>query len=155
MKLTIALLIATCLQVSAKSFSQTRITLSLQSVELRKALFAIEKKSNYRFLYNDDVIAPGIKVNVQAVNTPVTDVLDKLLLTRSLYYKVLENNLVVISTSNAAVAEARITGKVVTAMGEPLVGVSIKVKGSSLGTQTDVNGNFALTVPDNAVLVVS
>ena len=102
MKLTIALLIATCLQVSAKTFSQTRITLSLQSVELRKALFAIEKKSNYRFLYNDDVIAPGIKVNVQAVNTPVTDVLDKLLLTRSWVCKGFGNKKGVKSTTKAS-----------------------------------------------------
>src|SRR3569832_637407 len=48
MKLTIAILIAACLQVSAKTYSQTRITLSLQSVELRKALFIIEKKISYR-----------------------------------------------------------------------------------------------------------
>lgn len=155
MKLTIALLLATCLQVSAKSFSQTRITLSLQSVELRKALFIIERKSNYRFLYNDDVVTNGMKVNVEAANTPVTEVLDKLLLSRSLYYKILENNLVVISATAANIAETRITGRIVSAAGEPLVGVSVKIKGSTLGTQTDVEGNFALTVPDNAVLVIS
>lgn len=155
MKLTIALMLATCLQVSAKSFSQTRITLSLQSVELRKALFIIEKKSNYRFLYNDDVVTPGMKVNVEAANTPVTEVLDKLLHSRSLFYKILENNLVVISAVNNSVEETRITGKIVSASGEPLVGVSVKIKGSTLGTQTDLNGNFSLTVPDNAVLVIS
>ncbi|HEY4150674.1 MAG TPA: TonB-dependent receptor [Chitinophagaceae bacterium] len=155
MKLTIALLIATCLQVSAKSFSQTRITLSLQSVELRKALFIIEKKSSYRFLYNDDVVTPGIKVNVEAVNTPLTEVLDKLLLTHSLFYKILDNNLVVISASDNAVLETKVNGKIVASSGETLAGVSIRVKGSSLGTQTDLNGVFSLTVPDNAVLVVS
>ena len=155
MKLTMALLLAACLQVSAKSFSQTRITLSLQSVELRKALVIIERKSNYRFLYNDDVVASGIKVDVEAANTPVTEVLDKLLLTRSLYYKILENDLVVISNADNNVQQARITGKITSAAGEPLVGVSVNLKGSTLGTQTDVNGSFSLTVPDNAVLVIS
>ncbi|MBS1564771.1 MAG: SusC/RagA family TonB-linked outer membrane protein, partial [Bacteroidetes bacterium] len=156
MKLTIALLLATCLQVSAKTFSQTRITLSLQSVELRKALVIIEKKSNYRFLYNDDVVVSGIKVDVEAANTPVTEVLDKLLRTRALFYKVLENNLIVISAAdNSAIQETKIAGRIVSGTGEPLVGVSVKVKGSSLGTQTDLDGRFTLTVPDNAVLLVS
>jgi len=39
--------------------------------------------------------------------------------------------------------------------GEKLIGVSVMVKGSNNGTVTDVKGNFILTVPDNATLVVS
>ena len=38
---------------------------------------------------------------------------------------------------------------------EPLVGVSIRVKGTSIGTQTDVNGNFKLKAPSNGKLVIT
>jgi TonB-linked SusC/RagA family outer membrane protein len=51
------------------------------------------------------------------------------------------------------VAEVRVSGKVVAATGEPLVGVSVNVKGSTLGTTTDQNGNFTIVAPDDAILV--
>lgn len=51
--------------------------------------------------------------------------------------------------------EKELTGDVRDASGNPLVGVTIKVKGTQLGTVTDGNGRFALTVPDNAVLEIS
>ena len=155
MKLTTALLLFTCFQVSAKVFSQTRITLKLQGTELKKVLSLIERKSSYRFLYNDETVKAGTRVDVDASNTPVTEVLDKLFANRSLSYKILENNLVVITGKDIEVQETKVTGKITSSLGEALQGVSIKVKGSTLGTQTDANGNFSLTVPDNAVLVIS
>ncbi|MEP6750476.1 MAG: STN domain-containing protein, partial [Bacteroidota bacterium] len=97
MKLTTALLLFSCFQVSAKVFSQTRITLKQQSIELKKALSLIERKSSYRFLYNDETVKAGTKVDIEANNTPVTEVLDKLFANRPLSYKILENNLVVIT----------------------------------------------------------
>jgi TonB-linked SusC/RagA family outer membrane protein len=155
MKLTTALLLLTCLQVSARVFSQTRITLKLQSTELKKALSIIERKSSYRFLYNDETVKSGTKVDIDANDTPVTEVLDKLFANRQLSYKILENNLVVITGQDVEVKETKITGKVVSSTGEVMTGVSVKVKGSTLGAQTDGNGNFSLTVPDDAVLVFS
>ena len=155
MKLTTALLLFTCFQVSAKVYSQNRITLKLQSTELKKALSIIERKSNYRFLYNDETVKKGTKVDIEANNTLVTEILDNLFANRLLSYKILENNLVVITGKDIEVTETKISGKITSSLGEVLQGVSVKVKGSSLGTQTDANGNFSLTVPDNAVLVIS
>jgi len=155
MKLTMALLLFTCFQVSAKVFSQTRITLKLQSIELKKALSIIERKSSYRFLYNDETVKTGTKCDVEANNTPVTEILDKLFANRLLSYKILENNLVVITGKDVDVQETKVSGKVSSSLGEVLPGVTVKVKGSSLGTQTDASGNFSLTVPDNAILVFS
>ncbi|PWK77399.1 TonB-linked SusC/RagA family outer membrane protein [Mucilaginibacter oryzae] len=50
---------------------------------------------------------------------------------------------------------AKLTGKVVDEKGEPLVGVSIRIKGTTTGTQTDANGNFTLDVQPNTVLILS
>jgi len=155
MKLTTALLLFTCFQVSAKVFSQNRITLKLQATELKKVLSLIERKSSYRFLYNDETVKSGTRVDVDASNTPVTEVLDKLFAGRLLSYKILDNNLVVITGKDVEVQETKVTGKVVSSLGEVLQGVSVKVKGSTLGTQTDASGNFSLSVPDDAVLVIS
>ncbi|MES2111744.1 MAG: TonB-dependent receptor [Bacteroidota bacterium] len=54
------------------------------------------------------------------------------------------------------VAPINIKGKVTDqATGETLIGVSVKIKDTNNGTLTDVNGSFAITAPDNAILVVS
>ena len=56
----------------------------------------------------------------------------------------------------AAFADIHVKGKVIDADGaEPMIGVSVLVKGSSTGTVTDFDGNFELTVPDKATLQLS
>jgi len=55
-----------------------------------------------------------------------------------------------------AFSQTRITGSVVDENGEPVIGASILVKGTTMGTVTDIDGNFTLTVPpDGKTLVVS
>ena len=59
----------------------------------------------------------------------------------------------------AAVAQApqtiTVKGQVVDQDGEPLIGATVKVKDSNAGAVTDVDGNFQITAPANAILVVS
>lgn len=155
MKLIVALILVSSLQVSARVFSQTKITLKLQSTELKRALSIIERKSSYRFLYNDETVPAGTKVDVNVINTPVTEILDKLLADKDLTYKILDNNLIVITARNFTIVATKVSGKITNSAGEPLFGVSIRIKGASGGTQTDVNGFFSLTVPDKAVLILS
>ena len=58
-------------------------------------------------------------------------------------------------SATAAAPEIRVSGKVIASTGESLSGVSVTVKNSQMGTSTDAGGNYAITVPDNAVLVFS
>jgi len=159
MKLTIALLLVACLQVSAKGWSQERITLKLNETEIKKVLFAIEKKSDYRFLFTEDAMKGKPRVSVNVVNATVAEVLDRILANTGVSYKILGTNLVVLKEGVTAAEiisqEVKITGRVTSATGEPLAGVSVFVKGSRSGTVTDANGNFSITVPDDAILVFS
>src|SRR4030095_3498152 len=79
MKLTVALILFACLQVSAKTYSQDRVTLKFNAANIKKVLAAIEKKSNYRFLYSDALLADKPKVDVDVTNEEVTSVLDGIL----------------------------------------------------------------------------
>lgn len=156
MKCTIAILLLACLQVSAAdSFSQNRISVKLQSMEMKKALSLIEKKSSYRFLYNQKLLSAIGRVKLEAQNEEVTSVLNRLFENTPVSYQVLANNLVVLKARNTIVVDVRVTGKVVSATGQPIPGASVSVKGSNAGTSTDAEGNFAITVPENAVLVIS
>ncbi len=155
MKLTIAFLLITGLQLSAKTYSQQRITLKLQSTELKAALKQIEKKSIYRFLYNNDVLRAGQKINIDAFNSLVTEVLDNVFTNTSLTYRILENNLVVITQKNFITQDVKVTGKVTGPGGEPIPGVSVRIKNSAVGTATDAAGFYSLSVPEGARLVFS
>ncbi|HEV7779945.1 MAG TPA: TonB-dependent receptor [Chitinophagaceae bacterium] len=159
MKLTTALLLFVCLQVSATGWSQERITLKMNAAEIKKVLLAIEKKSDYRFLFTEDAVKGKPRVSIDVVQATVSEILDKILVSTGLAYKILGTNLIVLKEGGPATViddqEIKVTGKVTSATGEPLAGVSVQVKGTRTGTTTDANGNFSITVPDDAVLVFS
>ncbi|TMI87714.1 MAG: SusC/RagA family TonB-linked outer membrane protein, partial [Bacteroidetes bacterium] len=161
MRLTIACLLIACLHVAATGHTQDKVTLNLKSVELRKAIIAIEKKTDYRFLFNEQLLTHKPRVDVTAVETPVTEVLDHIFQNTGISYRILQNKLVVLKESSeeaslANLVDIRVTGHVTSVEGgDALRGVSVAVKGSRTGTTTDVSGNYAITVPDNATLVFS
>lgn len=155
MKLTALFMLVCALQVSAGVFSQTKITLNLDKTNIKKALSQIERKSSYRFLYNQALFSENNRVSLNAKDEDVLKVLDRLLENTDLTYEVLDNYLVVLKFNGVEFQQQRVTGKVTNEAGEPLPGASIRVKGSSGGTSADMEGNFAITVPANATLVIS
>lgn len=155
MKLTALCMLICCLQVSAGVFSQTRVTLKLDGINMKKALSFIERKSSYRFLYNQALFSENAKVDIVADNEPVTSVLDRMLNNTALTYEVLDNYLVVFKYKGQEFYQQKVTGRVVDAAGNPIPGATIRVKGTSGGTSADANGNFAITAPESAVLIIS
>jgi TonB-linked SusC/RagA family outer membrane protein len=160
MKLTCAFLLFACLHVSAGTYSQDRVTLQLKGTDIKKALKTIERKTSYRFLYNENLVMDKHKITLDVTNAEVTAVLDKIFDGSGIGYRVLDNKLVVLKTitgnNEGQIQDIRITGKVLGADGQPLSGVSVTIKGAQAGTTTDAAGNFSITVPDeNSVLVFS
>lgn len=155
MKLAIALLLITFLQVSAKVHSQDRITLSEKGISWAQFFDLLQKKSNYTFVYKDDVLPRQEKIDVAVVERTVPQILDKVMGSSALTYQVLSGNLVVVTARLADAGDVRISGRVLSAAGDALVGASVKVKGTTMGVSTDAGGNFSLVVPEEATLVIS
>jgi TonB-linked SusC/RagA family outer membrane protein len=155
MKLAIALLLLTFLQVSAKVHSQDRITLSEKGISWAQFFDLLQRKSNYTFVYKDEVLPRQERIDVAEVDRTVPQILDKVLRKSPLTYQVLTGNLVVVTARLVDVGDVRISGKVSSAAGDVLAGASVKVKGTTMGTSTDVSGNFTLVVPEEATLVIS
>jgi TonB-linked SusC/RagA family outer membrane protein len=156
MKLTIAILLISFMQVFAKGFSQSRVTLKLASTELKKVLIQIEKKSNVRFLYNDDALSssnPKVDINVE--NAPVTDVLNSVLAGTNLTFKVFGRNLIVVSGKDNFVQDIKVIGRVTGSNGESVPSATVKIKGTNVATSSDVNGYYTILAPENATLVIS
>ncbi|MDR1454508.1 MAG: carboxypeptidase-like regulatory domain-containing protein [Tannerella sp.] len=164
MRITLLLLFCAVFQAGADvGYSQTqRLTLNLRDVTVKEALNSIEEQSEFYFLYNSKLVDVDRKVNVKARNQLISAVLDGMFASTDVTYKV-EEKQIVLSRKNgdAPVATAaqqntvRITGRVVDGSGEAVIGANVLEKGTTNGTATDVDGNFALTVADNAVLQVT
>lgn len=157
MKLTVALVMFFCLQASADGFSQQKISLKFKKTEIADILTSIEKQTNYRFLYNNDLADLKQKINFSIQDADLKQVLDQMFANTDLSYEFMQNNLVVIKSANGSSYEIKavVTGKVVGENNAPLSGVSVQVKGSNRGTTTDSQGMFSINAEASDVLVFS
>ncbi|MGZ3951499.1 MAG: STN domain-containing protein, partial [Flavisolibacter sp.] len=96
-KLTLIVLVCASLQVSARL--QDKISINLQSADLKTALTVIERTSTYHFLYNEAVIANKPKVDIIVKDAEITTVLDRILVVNGIDYRILNNNLVVLKAA--------------------------------------------------------
>jgi TonB-linked SusC/RagA family outer membrane protein len=138
----------------------------MKNASVEKVLQTIEEKSDYYFLYNNKLVNVDRKVSVRVKNAAIADVLNKLFASEDVEYQV-EGNQIILSPKEKAkeivsLAEGvqqqqkTITGKVTDSNGEPLPGATVMVKGTTIGTVTDADGNYSLSnVPDDATLVFS
>lgn len=157
MKLTILIACACIMQVSASiSTNGQNVTLKSDAQSLKDVFKAIEGQSNYRFFYNEGFTDLNKVITCQVDNMPVKQLLDKLLEGTKVYYKVLENNLVVIAPITE-LQQKVVKGKVTDASsGEALPGVNVIVKGTTTGTTTDLYGQYSIEVTDpQAILIFS
>jgi TonB-linked SusC/RagA family outer membrane protein len=155
MKLAFLLTLVTCMQVSASVYSQKRFTLNLEGVKLAKLLKIIEKESDYRFVYSNDVIAADTKVTVAVTDKTVEQVLSAALNSTGLTYRVMSDKLVGIAPKSEVIADVTVRGRVTDASGTPLAGVSVRVAKTNKGTTTNANGEYELEAPSTASLVFS
>lgn len=156
MKLAIIIILATTFQVTATPTMGQRVNLELKQTEIKKVLKTIENDGYYRFLYNSKLKALKNKLDFSAQDLPLTESLAKLFSGSNLTYKLLENNVVVVfSTNEEENDKIKITGRVTGANGEAIAGASVLQKGSSTGTSTDNNGTYTLTVDNDATLLIT
>ncbi|HTI12403.1 MAG TPA: TonB-dependent receptor [Puia sp.] len=166
MKLTTIFLLAACLQVAAKEGYSQKITLAKNNISLKDVFKEIEKQSDYQFFYKEKLVKQIRNINIRVTNASIEEVLAICLndqpLTWSLVDRiiVIKKQLPVINKPEDIVQSplfAEISGLVVSdSTGQPLAGVSVKLKGTSVGAYTDANGNFSLQVPDGkGTLVIS
>jgi TonB-dependent starch-binding outer membrane protein SusC len=154
MKLITFLLAVCIMQISAVTYSQSqKINLSVKNFPLEKVLQEIEKQTNFRFLYRLENVE-NKSADLTCSNLSVEQILDKVLENQGVTYKMLNNNLIVITPIESA-QTLKVTGTVTDASNkEALVGVNIIVEGTTIGTTTDTNGNYTINVPNGNVILI-
>ncbi|WP_183565947.1 TonB-dependent receptor [Mucilaginibacter sp. SP1R1] len=162
MKLTAIFLIAAFVQVSAKSFSQ-QVTIRQKNISIEKVLQLIEDQSSYHFLFKINDLSSSRNVNLELTNVSVEQALDQCFKNTAFTYKIINRTILVKKATDLLDPNAnnnlvlqKVQGVVTDEKGIPLPGVTIKLKGTTTGTVTDVNGKFTLEIPDaNSTLVIS
>jgi TonB-linked SusC/RagA family outer membrane protein len=156
MKLIAIIMFTALAQVSASSFSQT-ITLRENKVSIEKVLQLIENQSGYYFLYNSKDIPQNERISVTVTNASIEEVLKQCLKDQPLSYKIIKQTIVLkrrdATENQTTTPPIKINGTVTDEKGE-LPGVSVKLKGSNIGTITDVKGSYSLTLSDGSGTLV-
>lgn len=165
MKLSLFLFLLTIFQLYAtETYSQlTRLTLKLKEVKILDALKEIENQSEFFFLYSPKLIDVERTVDINAEQEPIQDILtdifeDKVkfaLYDRQILLTPIENTGVLSSVMQEKVAgmQQKITGIVTDEKGNPLVGVTVLLKGTTTGTITDVQGQYSIEIPNNQAIL--
>lgn len=154
-QLTCILMLCGFSQSYSNEYGQTGITLSLNNVEYRKVFTAIERQSEYKFVYNDDLLPNDKRVSINVVNQPIETLLENIFKGTALKYKFFNQNSIAIGLAQVQ-QQVPIKGKVTAADdGQPIAGANVKIKGSIGGTITDMDGNFSIAAPEGATLVFS
>lgn len=129
----------------------------MKDISLEKLIKEIEKTTDYTFMF-DNSLDLSAKVSTNYNDTPISTILNDILKDKNITYEISGNQIVLkraISGTSQGAPMQKIKGKIVDTDNLPLIGVSVTVKGNSHGTVTDLDGNFELSVPQNAVILVS
>ena len=154
MKIGLMLLLVSMGSIYASAYSQNReITLNATNISLKEVIKQIEKQSDYTFFYNEDYIDLSQVVSFTANKKDIAVVLNSLCSQAKLNCKFMENNLVVI-TSESEQKQPKVSGKVTDQNGQPVVGVTVSIKGTSKAVLTDANGNFSIQLTDKKATLV-
>jgi TonB-linked SusC/RagA family outer membrane protein len=158
-RITLFFFLIGLLHVSASVYSQkTNLALKMEKNTIEQVLKEIEDQSDFYFLYRTDLLLGLPTVSIQVKDAKIEEILDKILIPNGLDYKI-EDQVVVIKKASEKVTpvpveQKGLSGKVKDKSGLPIPGVSVVVKGTTVGTITNEEGKFLLNVPADAKIIV-
>lgn len=160
MKITLTLVFVSIFSMFAGNIhsQNARITFTKNNATLESVLNEIENQTDYLFIINSNIDTHQ-KVSVRADDTPVSKVLDELFHDTEIHYTMEGSHIVLSNKPQSAILQQtrKITGRILDENGEPLIGVSVMLKGTSNGTITNIDGDYTLSgdITDKSVLEVT
>jgi len=159
MRISIILMILGILQVNAnEAYSQkTRLSLNFSETELVKVLDKIEAESEFFFLYNEKLLDTQRKVSIDVENQPINVILDDLFEGTNVKHTIIDRKIILAPgylTEGTQQKENIVSGRVTSTTGDPLIGVNVTIKGTTIGITTDINGKFSIPVADSKAILL-
>ena len=138
------------LNLSAHVFSQSKlVTLDLKEVSVEKFVDAVKQQTGMKMMYNSGVVREAGQVSVQVKDKELSEVLDMVLKKVNLEYE-LYNDIILIRAKGEVPAGPKVLkGVVKDKSGAVLPGVTVVIKGTTLGVSTDIDGKYSITIPED------
>lgn len=161
------LVISQAYAVSNQEILDRELSLNLLNVTFTEALSTIEQDAQVKFMYSSDQVNINERISIQVKQRKLRDILNEVLLPRGIQYKMHEKESAIILTKKVAqsfqseieqhqpIHKQTVTGVVTDLEGQPMVGVSVYVKGTARGTITDTNGKYTIEAAASDALVFS
>lgn len=139
---------------------EVKVALNQAELSLRQFFRAVESKSGFKFSYDNRQIDLSVQVRLTSTDGTIEAMLKEVATQTSLGFRQVNDQIDVRKVNTPVVEQViledvTIRGIVRDENGDPLPGATISVQGSTIGTVTDLDGSYSITVPDNAVLVFS
>ena len=148
MKFTLLLLFCSLFQLKAEVFSQRKVSVQMSEVTLDRVFQELGRQAKCDFLYNHSLVKQKGNVTISVEDRELNAVLDELLPRLGMEY-VLDENVIIIREKWALPQnqDVEVRGTVRDEKGTSLPGVTVVIKGTTLGTATDDEGEFVLRLP--------
>ena len=136
------------LPATAQQKTAPRVNLKVEKTSLIRAIEALRSQTRYNFLFNSKDLQPYTDISVHLQSVTLQQALDSLLIGRKtgLEYTI-EGETVVIRKKQTQEQQCTVNGRVTDNRGQALPGVTVLVKGTTMGTVTDVDGNYKISLP--------
>ncbi|MRG44856.1 SusC/RagA family TonB-linked outer membrane protein [Chitinophaga sp. SYP-B3965] len=155
------LILISCLNVFSKASAQ-KISLQFKQVELETVFKAIERQTDYGFAYGVALLANSAPVTVLLKDVSLVEALDHIFAGLPYRYEIVNKTILIKGkgqvtrhTASENTKPIRITGKVTDIKNNTLIGVSVRLRGTNIGTITDRNGNYQIVGEPDGTLVYS
>ena len=132
-----------------------KLTLNLKNVKVENVLQRVESQTDYRFSYNENLVDINRKVSISVNNENINEVLKKIFEGTNVQYSITGNQIVLKVVPKTENKKVEVKGRVSDENGESMPGATVAVEGSSIGTSTDVDGYFSISVPAGSSLKVA
>lgn len=147
---------------SPLSYAQgTKLSLKIMDKPLEDVLEAVKAQSEFSFVVNRSEVDLGQIVSIDVRKKTIMEILNMVLEGKDLSYEVNGKHIFIYKTDKlkevvkpAQPAQRHIIGIVADAAGEPVIGATVLLSGTTKGTATDVDGKFELDVPDTDVALI-
>ena len=152
----LALLSGLCLSfMTFSAYAQSaQVSLSMQDASLEQVMKEVEKQTGYLLVYHDNIDLRQT-VSVEISNASITDALNTIFSGRKISYRLSGSNISLYPMEEKASVSRPVRGRITDMTGEPIIGASVMVEGTTNGVITDIDGNYVIEVTgDGASLKV-
>ncbi|MDR0429533.1 MAG: TonB-dependent receptor [Tannerellaceae bacterium] len=158
-RFTILFLIISFIGFTTKMTAQ-KVSISAQNTKVENILESITRQTGLNIAYSRQIVNLDRRLDINLTDAELNVVLEKVIAGTKLGYEVKNGKIYLFEKDSKGIEQSTqqkitVSGTVVDNFGDPVIGANVVEKGTVNGTTTDLDGNFFLSIAENATLDIS